>query len=372
MSSPSHNAAVGYRVAVASLPVFTPDELSLLERAKTCRLTRAVRRLLERGHGPLGTWLGAATCQQCDWKLTFDTAAWDRFQFELNRMNRLNQLGCLWARLAFAKSDYSLAIETLVSLFASARHIGDGDLYFTRLCQWAFEARILDVTAEHFPSLNENVCNDLVDRLGRSPDPAVLRRSALTEKRFAEAQLGSPETSIVADFDRYIRMFCSPDEIDEIYRVVERDAHSIRVWLNRLLHYYELLAEMLTLPRRDFLVVLDEFKTTLRAENPMVIHMANVADRMHVAELRSRIKLAQFRAAVALGCGYEDVFNSIADPSTGRPFPFRHFLSGFELMSPPDRECDLPVLTRVGRESGIRPWFRRLLRRSETPYNTPP
>lgn len=328
------NAALQYWQAVAVLPAYDQKEKELLEHWSEVALDSPTLKLLDNSRVMLIFVQRGTKKQRCEWGLDYNDGI-EMLLPHLPKIRTLARLELLHARYLFSQKRWQLGVDEASSMFILARHAGHDPHIIAILVGNAVDYITIDLLARYLPEMDSAALEMVSARLDARPPAPALAQAVATEKEIACIWLGremeKAERHKKGSWRHVLTRAASTDP-----KFKMQDIHSLEEALKftrDLLPIYDRMAELLSLPRGEFLRQYGEFSQKIKGMNPIADLLLPLADKLRDAQDRHDARLALFRAAIAVVRGGPDVLKEIRDPFGDGPFAYRRLKSGFELTS---------------------------------------
>lgn len=323
---PAENAAVYYRRAVKLLPADADigglTDLDMNDPDAARRLA-ALRPAVEELHH-------AASVSFCDW----DPERKSDVPAAINSLNELRMLagaGVTWARWRWRERDPVGAWATLGDVMSMSRHLRGGRLLVNALVGDSLEETVCSDAAIHLLEDPIKPVEEYMDRLDHLSPATTLADNTTAECQYALAEL---KASIAKEVDH-----------TDLSKLTPSQKEAAAIWLDpkrRDLAFAQIdqmgreLAETMAMPPSQWEKADAQFLEKYKGDEPADIFakvLQPVLATYRQARVAGDIRLAMFRAAVAIRDGGEARLQTVLDPSDGKPFAYRKTEGGFELAS---------------------------------------
>jgi hypothetical protein len=119
--------------------------------------------------------------------------------------------------------------------------------------------------------------------------------------------------------------------------------------LEALPRLYDQMTKLTELPRAEFDAQYPKWQAQVAAADPVAAAFVPALDKMMAAHRRAAVRLAMFRAAIAIVRGGPEKVKDFRDPAGDGPFEYHATDGGFELKSKLLLK-DQPLTLRVGKK----------------------
>jgi hypothetical protein len=342
----SDNAALQYWQAFAMLPALDADQEKLLENWADAPLDDAVRKVLTDSQASLMFLHRGGKRRRCDWGLDYNDGV-SLYLPHVAKARTLGRIAALDARRAFAEGQPLAAAQRAADMMALGRQIGGDYTMVSTLVCYAAENIVVDLLAPHVPELDAEYSKSvrMLEMLPPSPD---LSHSVACEKQLGASisrQLREIEDRQKGAWREAWLGMASPD-VPEALRQIESLDEVLRL-LEEFQSVYDELAQLVTLPAKQFDEKYPEFAKRARAENPIAELLLPAMDKVIAAQRRTETRLASLLAGIAVAERGPTALAEIDDPFGDGPFAYREVEGGFELSSGLVHEGS-PVTVRFG------------------------
>lgn len=347
---PSANAALKYWQAFALLPAVDKEDEKRLEQWNKVPLDPALLKLIEKSQGSREFLHRGARLRRCDWDLDYEDGVFMRLPY-LPKARSLAVLTALHARHEFEQGHWRAGWDDVTALLALGRHLEMEPLFIQRWVGRAVESVAIDAAAPYLPDLKAVLPADAPAVIEALPAGATLEQVVRKEKEVflmsAIRQLKEAERRQPGSWKEFWTSSFDLPESRGSAQSVQTFDQAVK-WLEDFLPYYDELARLAALPRKEFEERYPEFTAKAKAANPLADQVLPMNRVMVATEQRTVARLALFRAALAVVQGGPDRLRDIRDPFGDGPFEYRELDGGFELRSKL-RHQDKPVSLTVGR-----------------------
>ena len=335
------NAALKYWQALQLLPPLDKNQEKILENWSKVPLDAASRELVGKGQMSLEYLRRGARLPRCDWGLEYG----DGVRLVLPHMTMattLSRLAALSARHEFAQGRWKAGADDVAALLGLARHVETDRLFIPYLVGCRIESIAIETAAPYLPQLKETLPSALSAVLDASPPGPTLAEIVLMEKQVAPSwlarELRAAEAHEKGSWHAVWKgVFEAPNEkgpdADEASLKTIKTFEQAIAALDDLVPWYDLLAQMTTLPRAEFDAQYLDFAKKSRVANPLAGILMPGMDRLVEVQRRTDARRALFNAALAVVQRGPDALKTIQDPFGDAPFEYRALDQGFELKS---------------------------------------
>jgi hypothetical protein len=332
---PASNAALKYWQAFALLPVVDKDQEKLLAQWNKIPLDAAALKLIEASRGSREFLHRGARLRGCDWSLDYEDGVFVRLPY-LPKARTLAVLTALHARHEFEQGHRQAGWDDVTALLALGRHLEMEALFIQRWVGRAIESIAIDAAAPYLPELKPVLPATVLADLDALPAGATLQQVVLKEKQVflmsAIRQLKEAERQKPGAWKDFWKSGFDLPETRGSGPSVQTFEQAVK-WLEDFLPLYDQLAEMASLPWKDFDARYPEFIAKAKAANPLADQVLPMNRVMVATEHRTVARMALFRVALAVVQGGPVRLGDIKDPFGDGPFEYRALDKGFKLES---------------------------------------
>ena len=331
------NAAMKYWKAFGLLPTLDKDQQKLLEDCNKVPLDAAALKLIDNSTMSRLYLHRGAKLQRCDWGLELD----DGLRLVLPHIPKaatLARLAVLNARHEFDKGHGKAGWEDVMAVLTLARHFEQDRLMIIQMLGYRIEETALEAVAPYLPKLKQALPKSAAKLLDALPARPTLAQMLLAEKQVGPVWLiqelkDADQRSKGSWRDVLKELFDHPESEDrDLAKSIKSVEEAVKM-LEDVLPFYDQMAKLTALPRKEAEGKYPELLKKALAANPMAHAVFPALDRVIAAEHRIQARTALFRAALTVVQDGPDKLKDIKDPFGDGPFEYKALDKGFELKS---------------------------------------
>jgi hypothetical protein len=331
------NAAMKYWKAFGLLPTLDKDQQKLLEDCNKVPLDAAALKLIDNSSMSRLYLHRGAKLQRCDWGLELD----DGLRLVLPHIPKaatLARLAVLNARHEFDKGHGKAGWEDVMAVLTLARHFEQDRLMIIQMLGYRIEETALEAVAPYLPKLKQALPKSAAKLLDALPARPTLAQMLLAEKQVGPVWLiqelkDADQRSKGSWRDVLKELFDHPESEDrDLAKSIKSVEEAVKM-LEDVLPFYDQMAKLTALPRKEAEGKYPELLKKALAANPMAHAVFPALDRVIAAEHRIQARTALFRAALTVVQDGPDKLKDIKDPFGDGPFEYKALDKGFELKS---------------------------------------
>ena len=349
------NAALKYWTAFALMPTLNEEEGKLVQDWDKVPLDAAALKVIDQSKNSLVYLHRGAALAKCDWAPNYEDGM--RLLLpHLAKARNLAQLAALRARHQFEQGNPRAGMADVIALLRFARHIETDPIMINQLVGYVIEGMATHAAAPHLPAAKATLADvaTTLDRLPAGPTVAQMLTQErenfhgwiIRELRAADQARPGSWKDVWAEVTGEVnREGGKPAEavravgsLDEAVKIVEG--------LNPV---YTELIKLADRPWKEFEAGHAELLKKARAENPVAGAVLPAVDKVAATKRRADVRLALFKAAVAVVQGGPEKVKEHKDPFGDGPFEYKAVDGGFELKSKLIFK-DQPVTLVVGKK----------------------
>jgi hypothetical protein len=233
----------------------------------------------------------------------------------------------------------------VTDLLTLARHVKAVPVMIEQMIGYAIETMAIEAAAPYLLGLKSALPEAASAALDAARSGPTLQQMIIMEKRLGpvwligelkEAERRKPG-SWRGVWDHVFKAIIAATEAAagpnrDVFRSVKSFDEAIGM-LEGLLGIYDELAKLAALPWAEFDARYPAFAEKTKATNPLAALNLPNKDKFVPAQRRALVRMALFKAAVAVIQGGPDRLKDIKDPFGDGPFEYRPLAGGFELTS---------------------------------------
>jgi hypothetical protein len=348
------NAALKYWTAFGLLPVLDKDQEKIVQEWDKVPLDDAAFKVIEQSKNSLVYLHRGAALSKCDWALDYEDGISLLLPYAA-KARTLAQLAALRARHEFETGDAKAALADVLAILRLARHVENEPIMILQLVGYAIEGTAVQAAAPHLPAAKAALADTAaaLDRLPAATTLAdMLKRENESFLGGTIRQLKAAEKSRPGGWARVWTDVIGPGgeggEGAEALKAVKSFDEAVKL-TEGLIPMYDELAQLTGLPPKEFDAKYPEFVKKAHAANALARAVLPAVDKVSAAKRRAEVRLALFKAAIAVVQGGPDTVKEHKDPFGDGPFEYKTTDGGFELKSKLIFR-DQPVTLAVGKK----------------------
>jgi hypothetical protein len=273
-----------------------------------------------------------AKLRKCDWGLDYRDGV-SMLLPHVAKSRTLARLAALDARRALEAGQSDRARDDAYGMFALARQVGGDHTLVSMLVCYSIENMAIDAVAPYVPQMNASYDQAVKMFQTLTPSPP-LSQGVYCEKRLVRTiinQLQQAEARRAGSWREQWQSIAGKDTPESLKKIdsLEKLVQIVEEFQS----VYDELAQLTTLPPREFDAQYPAFVDRAEAESPVAKLLLPAMQKVVTAQRRSQARTEMLLAAIAVVEGGPEKLAAIKDPFGDGPFGFRKLEEGFELSS---------------------------------------